>query len=302
MDFRDLDCFVNTAKQLNISRAAEILHVTQPALSETISHLEERIGYALFTRQKRGLALTEAGTVFFEKARKILDAKKELDEEIQNITGGISGRIRLGISYSYSAALLPAGLSQFRALYPDVEINVNTQTSAVLERLLLDDALDVVIMVHDKAHEDILSKVLFYEQILLAISPQNPIVAKAVADKNSDYPFIPSEALHNQQFILSPELTRLRQSAELFFQAEHIHYKTTVITASIETANRLAALGSGIAFLPATYVESVDTPPLPRYFTAAKSLANWKVTIAWRKQRATSSLIQHFVEVFEESI
>jgi DNA-binding transcriptional LysR family regulator len=95
---------------------------------------------------------------------------------------------------------------------------------------------------------------------------------------------------------------RLRDSAAVFFRAERIEYQTIIETASIETANRLAALGAGIAFLPASFVEMINTPPLPRYFRTSKSLADWKVCIALRNDRQNDPLIQHFVKVFEDSI
>jgi DNA-binding transcriptional LysR family regulator len=302
MNFIDLQYFVTTAEQLNISRAAELLHLSQPSLSEAISHLESAVGRPLFTRIKNHLTLTPDGQQFYEKALRVLKVKQRLDEDMQSITEGIAGRIRLGISSTYSGILLPPVLSAFRSLYPEVEINVTTQTSAILETLLTDNALDLAVIVSDRAADGIITKLLFYEEILLAVPPNDPIINMAMPGKDNDYPFMPVEVLQGRSFILSPKSMRLRDSAAIFFRAERIAYQITIETASIETANRLAALGAGIAFLPASFVEVINTPPLPRYFRTSKSLADWKVCIALRNDCQHDPLIQHFVKVFEDSI
>jgi DNA-binding transcriptional LysR family regulator len=302
MNFIDLQYFVTTAERLNISRAAELLHLSQPSLSEAISHLEGSVGRPLFTRVKNRLTLTVDGKQFYEKATRVLQAKQKLDEDMQSITEGLVGHIRLGISSTYSGILLPSVLPAFRSLYPEVEINVTTQTSAILETLLTDNALDLAVIVSDREIDNITTKLLFYEEILLAVPPNDPITNMSILGKDSDYPFIPVEVLQGRSFILSPKSMRLRDSATTFFRAERIEYQTTIETASIETANRLAALGAGIAFLPASFVEGINTPPLPRYFRTAKSLADWKVCIALCNDRHDDPLIQHFVKVFEDGI
>ncbi|GHV29190.1 LysR family transcriptional regulator [Spirochaetia bacterium] len=302
MDFRDLTYFITVAREQNISRASEKLFVSQPALSETIARLEKRVGCALFLRQQHGLMLTKEGEAFAETARKIIQIKDEMEEEIHTVTRGYSGRIRLGISHLFSGVLLPKALPEFRIQRPNVEIVVNNQTSSVLERMLMDDELDVVIMVESKPNEQLVLQVLFYEQILLAVSPQNPIAALGVPDPGEDYPFLSPELLQGQLFILSQEKMRLRESAEAFFAAENISYKTGIITASVETANRLAAYNSGIAFIPAIYAETIDTSPKPSYFTTGDSLKDWTVAIGWRKKHKQDQLLQDFARIFKESI
>jgi DNA-binding transcriptional LysR family regulator len=306
MNFIDLYYFITTAEQLNISRAAELLHLSQPSLSEAISHLESSVGRPLFIRVKNHLTLTAEGKQFYEKAARVLNAKQRLDQDMQNITEGLAGRIQLGISSTYSGILLPPVLSEFRSLYPEVEINVTTQTSAILETLITDKTLDLAVIVSDKVGDggdgSIITKLLFYEEILLAVPPNDPIINMAIPGKDSDYPFMPVEALKGRSFILSPKSMRLRDSASVFFRAERIEYHAIIETANIETANRLAALGAGIAFLPASFVEVIKTPPLPRYFRTSKSLADWKVCIALRNDRQHDPLIQHFAKVFEDSI
>jgi DNA-binding transcriptional LysR family regulator len=302
MNFVDLNYFVTVAGQLNISRAAELLHLSQPSLSEAISRLESSVGRTLFTRVKNHLTLTVEGKEFYEKAARVLKAKQRLDEDMQSITDGLAGRIRLGISSTYSGILLPPALSVFRSLYPEVEINVTTQTSTILETLIIDNALDLAVIVCNKANDSITTKLLFYEEILLAVPPNDPIINMAIPGKDGDYPFMPAEALQGRSFILSPKLMRIHDSADIFFRTERIKYQTTIVTASIETANRLAALGAGIAFLPASFVEVINTPPLPRYFKTSKSLADWKVCMALRNDCRDDPLIGHFVKVFEDSI
>jgi DNA-binding transcriptional LysR family regulator len=302
MNFNDLNYFVVTANELNVSRASEILHISQPSLSEAIANLEQSVKKPLFARTRNRLSLTDDGRLFLEKAERILAAKRRLDEEMQHITEGLAGRIRLGISSTYSATLLPPGLSAFHEQYPGVEINVTTATSAILEGMLLDDALDIAVVVGGSGNPDIETKLLFYEQILLAVPPENPLCARCAVPENDDYPTVSVDALRGQSFILSPQTMRLRDSADAFFRKEKIEHRIAIVTASIETAMRLSAMGAGIAFIPETYIEIVNTPPLPRFFAAPESLADWQVSLARRKSRRNDILLEHFAAVFEKCI
>ncbi len=302
MDFQDLIYFKTAAEEKNISRAAEKLFISQPALSRTISRLEKQMGYPLFDRQQYGISLTEEGKQFLKHAKKILQLKADMDNEMSGITDGKTGRLYLGISHFFSDFLLPKALPEFRRRFPKAEIIVNTQTSSKLEKMIENGNLDVAVLVENSPNPNLMFQELFYERILLAVCPNSHLARKGRIIPGEKYPMLDPVYLQGESFILSQEEMRLRQSAELFFEHEKISYQTSVVTASVQTANRLALYGEGIAFIPATYASSVKENQKPMYFISAPSLKDWKVGIAWREKGKQNPILGCFVESFKDSL
>lgn len=124
MELRHIRYFVAVAEALSFRRAAERLHVAQPALSKQIRDLEDTVGAKLLHRNTAGVALTDAGAVFLEEARDILERVEMAASAARNAAAGLSGRLTIGNLGVVSASFLPAALAEFRARFPDVEVNL----------------------------------------------------------------------------------------------------------------------------------------------------------------------------------
>jgi len=137
MELRHLRYFVAVAEESSLGRAAHRLHVSQPALSKQISELENELGLKLFTRNSRGVQLTEPGRIFLLGGRRALVAAKLAAEQAQEAAKGQRGRLVIATHCEGSLAFLPAVLSRFRERHPLVEItplhlNNRAQVEAVL--------------------------------------------------------------------------------------------------------------------------------------------------------------------------
>ncbi len=302
MDFRELEYFSAMAAEKNLSRAAEKLIVSQSTLSKTLARLEDKTGCPLFDRVQHGLHLTEAGEKFFEITRRLLRIKHEMDAELHAISQGIAGRVHFGISYTFSKSLVPKVLPIFSRDNPQIEVIIHTETSSVLEDLLLDGSIDVAVIVETTRNRALAYEVLFYEEILLAISPDNPLCEKAVTREGEEYPYIAPADLAEAKFILSQEHMRLRDSADTFFHAEKIAPDIAVTTASVSTAIHLASHDVGVAFVPLSYALSPIDPPAPRFFTTASTLPDWKVSIVIKRNSAKKPLLASFVKAFKSAM
>lgn len=125
MELRHLRYFVAVAEGLSFRRAAERLHVAQPALSKQIKDLEHDVGAKLLHRSTGGVMLTDAGTVFLDEARDILERVEMAVTTAQAAANGRGGRITVGNLGALSAAFMPMALSVFRAKHPLVEVNLH---------------------------------------------------------------------------------------------------------------------------------------------------------------------------------
>ncbi|HEY1607969.1 MAG TPA: LysR family transcriptional regulator, partial [Paraburkholderia sp.] len=116
-ELRSLQCFVTLAEELNFSRAAERLHVAQPALSQQIRSLEERVGTQLIDRTRRPLRLTEAGQYLATEARQILGSLAEATLGALQIGEGRRGWLSIGFTRSVMYSILPPALKAFHYAY-----------------------------------------------------------------------------------------------------------------------------------------------------------------------------------------
>lgn len=301
MNFRDLENVIAVAKENNISRAAERLYISQPTLSQSIMRMEKAVGCRLFQRERQGLILTEEGQRFLDIAKKILELKSNMDEEMHNISLCRTSRIHLGISHSFSSFLLPKVLPKFNCNYPHIEIMIHNETSLLLEKMLLEGVLDAAVLVLDSSNDNLEYRTLFHEQILLAVSRDNLLSEKGILRPGNKFPYLSPELLCGQNFILSPEGMRLRQTAESFFCSQNITPDIAVTTASVETANRLASYNMGIAFIPIIFAMDNITPPSPLYFITDRTLPDWAVVFARRKNDQPNLMIDSLADALEHA-
>ena len=142
MELRHLRYFVGVADELSFTKAAQKLHVAQPALSRQIRQLEEEVGVALFERSRRSVRLTEAGQVFLGEARSLLAQSAQAVRAAQ--ATGLAGRGSLNIGYVWGLfhSLVPAAVARFRQAFPDVAVNLFDLTATEQVAALMAGRLD----------------------------------------------------------------------------------------------------------------------------------------------------------------
>jgi DNA-binding transcriptional LysR family regulator len=146
MDLRRIRHFNVLAETLNFSRAAERLHIAQPALSVSIQKLETELGTKLFERTSTGVVLTAGGQAALLEARRLLYHGEQLIRTARDAEAGTGGRLRIGFVGSAIYRLVPSLIPAFRARYPGVELVLREATSGRIVEMLGEEALDVGIV------------------------------------------------------------------------------------------------------------------------------------------------------------
>jgi LysR family cyn operon transcriptional activator len=172
MDARDLELrhiryFVATSEALSFTRAARQLNVSQPALSHSISQLEERLGSKLFERSVRGIRLTPAGKVFEKTARRVLREISTGAQLVAESTGRIAGEIRLGFVNSVNISWLPMMIGRFLRKYPQLKFSVESIDISELARRLLDERLDIGVGFLEGNRQSLKTLELFVENLVV---------------------------------------------------------------------------------------------------------------------------------------
>jgi DNA-binding transcriptional LysR family regulator len=143
MELRHLRYFVAVASHGSFNRAAEILHLTQPALSRQVKDLEEELGIPLLVRGTNNVKLTEAGELFYEEARDVL---ARADEAVRRVRGGIqNGILRVGYAPSVTSGIMSSALEKFQATAPGVRIELADLSSREINELANEGRIDLAI-------------------------------------------------------------------------------------------------------------------------------------------------------------
>ena len=136
MDLRTLRYFITVAEELNITRAAEKLHMSQPPLSAQIKGLEEELDTVLFIRGKRRLKLTESGQMLYRRAKEILSLAEKTQSEIHSMGEGMRGTISIGLVEGMAPDIAAEWFAGFLELYPNIRFRIlDGSTDDLLEKM-----------------------------------------------------------------------------------------------------------------------------------------------------------------------
>jgi DNA-binding transcriptional LysR family regulator len=153
MNLKRLQTFILAADHKNFSSVAEMLGLSQPAISKQIRTLEEELGVELFHRETWPPTLTESGRLVYRKSKELLAQWEELVRICQSFQNILTGILRIGASTIPTSYLLPSLLRSFREQYPGIEAHVTTNDSAEVERMVKERTLDVgIIGMYPKSH------------------------------------------------------------------------------------------------------------------------------------------------------
>lgn len=167
MELRQLRYFLAIAEHGTFSKAASKVFVAQSALSHQLAQLEDELGARLFERSRRGVELTEAGTVFHAYATSILRQVEDAASSVAGLTDSPAGKVVFGIPHSASHALALPLLKAVREELPKVQLELTEELTGNLTRQLLGGSLHMAILFDDGTLEDFISEPLVSEKMSL---------------------------------------------------------------------------------------------------------------------------------------
>ena len=180
MDFKDLSYVIAIAKTQNITKAADMLYVTQPTLTKFLQNLEREMGQKLFKKLGNRFVLTYAGERYVAKATEILNLKKELDQEMGDIIRQNAGLLKIAFPTMRGTYMLPCTLPIFRSLYPHVRLEIREAHSSLLEGLLLNGDADLAFFNLPVKNPDIDYQIISHEEVVLVLGNDHPLKNKGI--------------------------------------------------------------------------------------------------------------------------
>jgi DNA-binding transcriptional LysR family regulator len=241
MELRHLIYFVAVAERLNFSRAAEDLHVAQPAISQQIHSLEKELGEPLFERVGKRVQLTDAGQALLPHARLIISAVEAARNEIRERGKLLKGTVKLGAPPTVSANVLPARLTAFEKKYPGLDVRLREAGTDTLLKLVEQGELDLAIVSTDLLPPIVDSQPFLEETYVVAVSTKHPF---------SQQEAVSMIDLAEESFILFPDGYKLREVTLHACRAAGFEPHIALDGGSMQSALQFVAAGLGVAVVP----------------------------------------------------
>ena len=236
---RQLDTFLEVARQLSVSRTADLLHVTQPAVSMQIRQLEEIVGMALYEQVGRKIRLTDAGLDFQTYAICAVAQLQQLEDAMAQRRGLKKGRISLAM-VSTAKYFVPMLLVKFRQRFPDIDISLHIHNREIIMQLLARNEIDLVIMGRSPDGLDCVATAFATNPLGVISSPEHPLSRRRGA---------PLSILDGEQFVVREIGSGTRHAMERLFAENNIHPRIVMEMPSNETIKQAVMAGMGLSFL-----------------------------------------------------
>ncbi len=175
---RRLQVFHTVARLLSFTKAAETLHMTQPAVTFQIRQLEEHFNTRLFDRTHNRISLTAAGDRVFEYAEKIITLYGEMDSRVRELTGDVSGILIIGASTTIAEYVLPGLLGEFQLRYPEVNVRLSVSNSLGIVHLVENNSVDVGIVESPVSNKNLAVEVCWEDELMFICPPHHAMAKK----------------------------------------------------------------------------------------------------------------------------
>lgn len=282
----------------NISRAAEKLFISQPALSIYVNNLEKAMGVKLFDRSGKKFVLTAAGEIYVSKAEKMLELESQFNQELNDLRNHVGGTIVCGVQLRRAPQLLPPVMAKFREEYPRIKVILKEGVRKELEYFLNENQVHILIDNLEELRDDLVAYPLYTDLPLLALPADHPLNEKAVWQPGESYPFLDISLCKDCFFILPTQRQSLRSHVDKVFADYHMNSVNYMEVSNFETAMQLVAEGYGIGFNRQQYTKTMYYKKEVRYYRFGKDKSgDTKVYAIYQNGRTLPAYTQRFLEL-----
>lgn len=292
MEIRVLKYFLAVAREGDITRAAEILHITQPTLSRQLMQLEDELGTALFIRGKRKVLLTETGMLLKRRAEEIIDLSKKTELEIGNQTHEVTGEIVLACGITEATKTMGKYIKEFKSLYPQVTFRIRNGNSDFIAEMIDNGLVDIGF-----ALEPInLDKFDF----LRMNQPEIWGILMKKDDPLAQKDFIEASDLRHLPLINTSRIETQNQFKEWMGEETYHQLHFVAVSELTTTASMLVSNDMGYAIvIKGSYHDGTDNelcfrPLLPQLTTNS--------LIIWKKYQSMSFTVSKFIDFLTKKI
>jgi DNA-binding transcriptional LysR family regulator len=287
MDLSQLEVFLAVAREGRFSRAAEKLHRTQSAVSQTIQKLEQELSEPLFDRSSRDGQLTDAGRVLQEYAERLLNLRNDAQEALVELRELQKGKLAIAANEFTALYLLPV-LGEFRRLHPMIKITVQRALGSQIPDDVLRHNSEFGVLTYEPQDPRLHSVVVYLDELILVVSPKHPLAGEKE---------VSIRQLGAESFVAHIVPSPYREKVIQAFQRHKTPLHMAVELPTLQAIHRFVAMGNGVAFLPQISVENELAAGELVRIPVRELRLHRKLRLIYRKSAGTSHAARAFLKV-----
>lgn len=290
--YQHLIVFIEVVERKNFTRAAEALHMTQPAVSQYISAFEKEIGSQLIERTNKSVELNKAGEMVYVYAKSIIKEYEQMKLLISDMKSEPSGKLQIGASYTIGEYYLPKLLAKLQAQYPSIIPYVTIGNTDYISSKLLQREIDIGLIEGDFFHNQLQIHPFAIDEMYLIGSRKEFIFKEKLTHRE----------LENQTWIIREEGSGTRKMLEDYLKVNEIEPKRMITLGSTQTIKEGVESGLGISLLSQlTFQKELELHRVIKLSTPGIPIKR-RFSVITNKQDFQPKALQVFQALVEESV
>ena len=287
MNFRRLEIFYETAKNLSMTEAGKKLYISQPSVSQAIRELEDEINSKLFDRIGKKLYLTHEGEVFLIYARRILNLYEESNKILNEINDGEKGKIYLGASSTIGTYILPEIMNSYCNDYKNIDISLNIGNTENIESLVLNNEVDFGFIEGKLKSDEIIKTLMWEDEIVFICSTEHRL---------SNLDFIDSSEIKKEKLIVREKGSGSRETVDSYLSNHHIAHNIFMELGNSEAIIRTVKNGLGIGCISLKCIEDTEFGEKVKILRLKNGAIRRKLYLIVHKDKFITKNMKNFIE------
>jgi DNA-binding transcriptional LysR family regulator len=286
VDLRNLRYVLEVAKQQNVTKAAEMLHMTQPTLSKIIKNLEDELGVTLFDRSGKYVKPTDSGIAALQQFQTIIQAVDDLYVKLEDVTNLKTGTIKIGLPPVISSVFFPRIVANFQKHYPNIDFQIVEEGAKKIEQLITEGHIDlgVVVAPVDEACFEVMP---FIRQSLALVVHKSHRLAGSE--------FVSLRELRTEPFLVFPNGFAVRAHIIKACRREGFEPRIVYESSQWDLLAEMVAENLGITIMPEAICKKIANRDV-RTLPLQDPVIPWHLIIIWRKEKYLSFAMKQFMK------
>ena len=300
MNHKQFDYVLTLAKEGSFSKAAGALNISQPSLSQYIKKIEQQIGLELFDRANGEVRLTDAGKIYIEAGRKILDVEHQLEVQLSDLAAYKTGSLVIGTAPYRAAGMMPVVAKRFLQIYPGIHLIIREGTTAELAEAVERGECDLCLTMLPLDDRIFSYEKVAEEELILAVPASvKPFKARSITGLR--YPAIDVKDINEHSFVMLTDSQFMQKQLQNLIIDYNLTLRTAAVVKSLGSQIAMVRAGVGMALVPSG-IERFCSKEEVSFYSFADCLPKRVAVVMWRKDRKLSVIENELKSVIKNVV
>ncbi len=300
MNTKQFRYVLTLAHEGSFSRAADILNISQPSLSQYIKKIEKEAGLDLFDRTNGDVRITDAGRVYIETARKILDLEHQMETSLTDIAGNRAGSLIIGAAPYRAASMMPQIAMVFQKVHPGMHLIIREGTTAELVEGMEHGEFDLTITLLPVDTRMFKWEKVVEEELILAVPVSYPTFTANILEERK-YPAIDARIIDGGKLVTLTEMQHMQRQLSNILLEKKIAIQPAAVVKSLEAQIEMVKAGVGMALVPSG-IERFCTDSSVVFYSFKDPLPRREVVVMWRRDRKLPRVAEELKDIIHSIV